>query len=266
LASKVTGFGLGAVVALAVCSVGGCQQDDLAVATLSGSPGEGSPAKTQRESAEAFADCLTAKGIDVVLWDVGGSDAQVALMSPQAVAWNPIDGVWTSFEQVDGSDMDSMSKDFLDGINASDPLTPKLMIGGVDRSADYAECFALSGYFAPEYASDPAAELRDEALVAEVSNEWASCARAHGHPEIEDSSAPVADGYATTPTIVLPLTITPDELSSLLRNCPLVGNATDDGEGVIVLPNIAPAEPGADASFEDGMKRAADLQNVLFGQ
>jgi hypothetical protein len=181
------------------------------------------------------------------------------------VAWNPLDGVWTSFEQAVGSDMDAGSKRFLDVVHAADPQTPKLMIAEVDHSADYAECFAESGYYLTEFVTDPREELRNKEHLASVSNEWARCARSNGHTEIEDARRPVIDGYATNPEILVPLTVEPDELRRLLNTCPLAGKSAKGEEG-LVYPNVVPASPSPDASYENGVLRAAELHNVLFEQ
>ncbi|MDR1799531.1 MAG: hypothetical protein LBR19_06590 [Bifidobacteriaceae bacterium] len=100
-----------------------------------------------------------------------------------------------------------------------------LVIDGVDYSEIYTECRASSGYIETwEQPGDPAEELVAKAETAAVSNDWARCARDNGWPEVADATAPVADGYETSPTVLLPITMTEDQLTALLEVCPLVAD------------------------------------------
>ncbi|MDR2253534.1 MAG: hypothetical protein LBD97_06720 [Bifidobacteriaceae bacterium] len=218
---------------------------------------------SQRDTAVAFQECLLENEISAALWDIDDSTALVALIVSQAVAWNPIDGVWNSFLEADGSDMDAVSKAFFEDISQNEPTSPKLMIQGIDRSAEYAECFVMSGYFEPAEVSDPTLELEEKTAAAEASNNWAACARAAGYPQIKDTDPPVADDYATRPEIVIPLTVTPDELRALIAECPFAGVAFGD-EG-LVYPNIVVAEPTPGPLFEADSARSLELAEVLGG-
>ncbi|MDR0593824.1 MAG: hypothetical protein LBG60_11320 [Bifidobacteriaceae bacterium] len=237
------------------------------MATLSGGVTPAA-ASDQRSTAVAFHDCLVRHGIAAALWEADSSNAQVALMAERAVAWNPIDGVWTSFADPEGADMDSVSRQFFDALSqvsgTEAEAQPKLMIAGQDVSEDYAACYTSSGYFAPSLTADPVDELRRKTAVAEASNQWAACARANGHPDIADADAPVADNYATQPEVQIPLTMTADDLRTLLGRCPLA--TVDSQSGEPMVPNVVPEEPAADAASSPGetiYDRWVELANVL---
>ena len=235
---RFSGVALGLMAWLALSA---CQGADPSVVTLLDGSKQRSAVATQRDGALQFQYCLESVGIQAEVWEVDRNNATVALMVDRAVAWNPIDGVWTSFEDLDGSDMDSASKRFIEEVASSDPHAPRLMVAGVDRSDDYARCFIESGYSAAQFTFDPKDELKKKQLVAQLSNDWAACARAHGYPQISDVAPPVADGYETQPTVELPVTMTPELLESLLKACPVEGTPQDDGSNA--YPNIVTVMP-----------------------
>jgi hypothetical protein len=79
----------------------------------------------------------------------------------------------------------------------------------------------MSGYSAPSDISDRASEIEKKLAIVEVSNEWVSCARSKGVPEIEDLPLPVIDDWSTFPTALLPPTTTKEQLEALLVSCPV---------------------------------------------
>ncbi|MDR3359091.1 MAG: hypothetical protein LBO20_00215 [Bifidobacteriaceae bacterium] len=96
----------------------------------------------------------------------------------------------------------------------------RLLIGNQDLTDSWVRCSGQTGYSRPVYAEDPKDELADKQRAADAGAAWASCARRHGYPTAKDPAPPVADGWQTQPTAVLPATITVAELKALLEECP----------------------------------------------
>jgi hypothetical protein len=106
---------------------------------------------------------------------------------------------------------------------ASTPALPyRLLLDGVDHSALYSDCVAASGYQAPREgpADSYADELTEKAALAQVTNEWASCARANGLSDVTDAAAPTVDSWTTVPVALLAPTTTVESLRSALAACP----------------------------------------------
>jgi hypothetical protein len=143
-----------------------------------------------------------------------------------------------------------------------------VMLDGVDYSAPYAQCLRSSDYVEPGAAADPGQELRDKQKIAEASNEWAACARNNGWPDLADAQPGNADGYATVPTVLLPATITVQELEALLEHCPA---AVPDGDPDQWSPSIdfdadTPEPESGDGgdTTEDGSEHLQQLRDVLY--
>ncbi|MDR3360616.1 MAG: hypothetical protein LBO20_08235 [Bifidobacteriaceae bacterium] len=161
-------------------------------------------------------------------------------------------------------------------------VSPFLFIGDDDFTEPWVACLDQTGYLEPNVPADPGDELKQKQLWARASAEWAGCARDNGFPTTKDPTAPVADNYETTPTAVLPSTIQPDELRTLLEVCP---NFDPDGDQEItedeaeaiggyfgtVDPVIGFDLPGYDGGSSPGSglvdeavaARLAELQRVL---
>jgi hypothetical protein len=100
-----------------------------------------------------------------------------------------------------------------------------LEIDGVDHSSTYNECAKSTGYTIPGGEFDYSAELREKQRLIEVTNEWLACAREEEYPDLPDVGPAVADGYATAPIALLPLSMTENQLRALVASCPLFEKA-----------------------------------------
>jgi hypothetical protein len=112
-----------------------------------------------------------------------------------------------------------------------------LWINGTDYSTRFGECLALSGYVAPPASRFGGDELEEKQAYVLVNNEWAACARSHGFPALPDSSPAIVDGGETMPTVLLPSTISEQELRELLVACP-----NSPGEVPKVMASASSAE------------------------
>jgi hypothetical protein len=95
-----------------------------------------------------------------------------------------------------------------------------LILGDQDLTEPFVACVNATGYTMPEFAPDPAEELRYKESRLEGTMAWLRCARLNGWPYLADPPAIVADSYATMPSALLPATISPADLRALLQACP----------------------------------------------
>ncbi|MDR1293644.1 MAG: hypothetical protein LBK59_01600, partial [Bifidobacteriaceae bacterium] len=116
-------------------------------------------------------------------------------------------------------------------------------------------------------------------LQTDLNNDFAACARANGFPEVEDQGAPVLDGGVTAlpSEIVLPLTMTAEQLLDLLAVCPaydesrlraVADGPSDDSSWVeehVIGPILGFGFPGDNGRREwtdDDVARWGDLAMV----
>jgi hypothetical protein len=97
-----------------------------------------------------------------------------------------------------------------------------LVWDGADRTELLLDCLAETG-FTPSFPEpDREQESREKIQRAAAGADWARCAREHGFPQINDPAAPVVDGYQTMPDVLIPDTISEEQLRELLTVCPEV--------------------------------------------
>jgi len=104
---------------------------------------------------------------------------------------------------------------------------------------------------APE-ATTATLDAQASAVLAESAS-WAACARDHGWPDIADPD-PAAGALAE---VVLPATITADELRQLLADCPPFNPDTDE------FPYLTIGAASADTGGEAARTELLDLLNRL---
>ncbi|MDR1824372.1 MAG: hypothetical protein LBR27_03405 [Bifidobacteriaceae bacterium] len=289
-----------ATLALGLAALGGCSGDEPDVASLGDETASGSGAtstetattEAEREATvNAMVDCLVEAGVPAKAQEVvvnGVStldlmfDGQLVSTRDPSTGADGFGGISTSMIQAGGGapvDEEKHSQIFeaIEGDYA-------LVIDAVDYTADYQRCYVETGYSPREIVmeDDPASELRAKQEVAEVSNEWAACARDQGYEDVTDAEPPTADGYETYPYVMVPGTITLVQFQELLEACPLLDveamaeslaeaqeqaedegpSFSDEGDGVaiqggggvsmsiggqsVVLPSIAFDLPGFD--------------------
>ncbi|MCL1898243.1 MAG: hypothetical protein FWG16_05420 [Micrococcales bacterium] len=226
------------------------------MATLGESLNSSQEIRIQRDTAIAFHDCLAKQGIDSELdvWD--DANAELRLTENRAIACNPIDGMWASYEE---EEMDPNTLEVYLSVGQEEESPLVLMVDGKDRSEEYGRCFEESGYFAPQSAWDPALELQVKTHEAEVTNKWAKCARENGYPNIADSGPPVADGFETKIEVVIPLSMTVEELRALLKVCPRV--VMDYKDPDYIDPKLVIEQP---KDGQEAVSSVSELHNTLY--
>jgi hypothetical protein len=262
---RATSAAFAALATLAACTaLTGCSSD---------SPQD----SAQDRIAEGFYSCLTDAGLPAQLdsfdgalhfdWPQTGYDihANIPLAAMDLVGssyssvWHMIPGRSGDFEEFS----ERMAANF-------DPEEFILEIDGVDHSATYASCHDQHPYRPPDYEVDPAEELRGKQLVAESTNNWVSCARDHGLPDLVDVSPGKADNWLTSPTAEIPAHTTPELLRAVLAECPnfdaeqaerAEAPGFDESE-YRPDPSISVADP-ADLSDQAALDRQAALRSVL---
>jgi hypothetical protein len=196
--------------------------------TAGGSGGDGElTAAEQEANTQAMVDCLVEAGVPAMILpgEVNGVTRYELAFDGQMVSRrDPASGGGTgAVTQMVGAGSAVVDADKHARVFEAVEGDYALVIDAVDYSADYERCYVDTGYtpleLVPEI--DPAEELKAKQAEAEVSNEWAACARQNGWPDVADADPPVADGYETYPTVVVPGSITVDQLDALLDVCPV---------------------------------------------
>jgi hypothetical protein len=227
----------------------------------------------QRERAEAMAACLADASIAASLDDQADGQTHLDIDIPsgdRSFVWVTADGL--SSQATDDEESTAM-------VNAAvDEGRSLLWLRGIDRTAEYDACVEESQFTQPGMFADPATEQRLKQLQVDLNNDFAACARANGLPDIADQPPPVIDGGATTGPgqILLPWTITEDELRDLLAQCPvydesrlreLAGGQNRDNwfEETLVGPFLFFDIPNMETTgiSDEDLPRAKSLTNVL---
>jgi hypothetical protein len=139
-----------------------------------------------------------------------------------------------------------------------DPEKPALFVDGRDYSVEYAKCLESSDYTRPTWSVASVEELKSKQETADVSNEWAACARENGFANVRDAEMTAADGFATVPTAILPASTTIEELKVLLTKCP---NADADGPAKYVTGGDRIGDTGGGVVL-DGEGEEAPSPNI----
>jgi hypothetical protein len=216
-------------------AVGSCRADDgdvASLATVSGTPAVSFNA--QAAVAEEMVRCLRGKGVPAVLalWEDGQGEVNFDGGAPWRLCQEQ-DGMChggggTGLTQAEVDAEQAVLDQLEEAYKPEWERPPKdkhgvsyLLVGDADYTAQYRECSETIDYVPALDTGDPAAELAYKGSVAEATNDWIRCAREHGYPQLADADTPKVDRYQTLPTALLPLTITTDQLESLLEECPL---------------------------------------------
>jgi hypothetical protein len=237
---------------LSVGLLAGCERD----ATGGGS------GPLQEEGAQALVDCLDSLGVTAELQDFDSDDGEASVhVAPGepfvlCLAGGICDispgGTYQELEDATAAEWHAAEDLYLaraqDWAQADSSATTLFLVGERDLSAEYDACLVESGYVDPSLVvGDPAGELADKQRQVEVNLAWTDCARQHGWPQIKDPDPPVADDWATTPHVLLPSTMTEDELRTLLAACPVSDAAARQAEAA-ELERLR-AEHGDDEAF-----------------
>jgi hypothetical protein len=180
--------------------------------------------------AEAFYACLMDEGFPAILEDYEGDQSRVGFEAPGPDALAILVEPEGQFRQLYEPDMNLGDKDFelrlqeaavaraeelVEAAKAS-PYGMVVEFDGVDRTAEYVGCLESSAYTEPEIVRDWAAEAERDRKIADVSNEWAACAREHGVLGVKDAVV----ARDTHPVALLPPSISPAALRQLVEDCP----------------------------------------------
>ncbi|MDR1825662.1 MAG: hypothetical protein LBR27_10130 [Bifidobacteriaceae bacterium] len=237
------------------------------------------PPSSQLQAAEAYYSCLVGQGVPVRLVDWYGGQAEVVWDGETWVGWSPQYSLDVMGDLVTPPEW---ATPLIEGQDPPIGFEPHLEIDGIDYSKGFATCVVDSAYERPTLQVDPDWELEHETKLAEVSNEWARCARENGFPQIADAAAPKIDNGATEPEVRIPLSMTVEQLRELLKVCKFFDaeqakaewEAEQRGELVewALLPNLVVDSLGdtprdqqlRDSAPESDLDRAVDLHNTLY--
>ena len=201
-----------AVVVVAGATLSGCTHNNHDLPSLS-SPAAPTVSTDVESIARAYYDCMTDAGIHVELdQNDHGQLAVVQFTGANSVMWHSPNGN-EGFMSSGSFDQKAMDE-FLSGVGEGEA---KLMIDGVDRSSEYGQCLTESGYDEVAAWGDTTRDPAQTERQVTANNKWAECARENGWPDIQDSTLL---NVVDWPTIVLPITITDDQLRLLLDACP----------------------------------------------
>jgi protein-S-isoprenylcysteine O-methyltransferase Ste14 len=158
-------------------------------------------------TAKQFYDCLNDAGLPVQLFANGqGELTLVQINASETAMWRYADGSGGAMSQ------------------ASDPNGPQQQVindfvDGVDHSDEWKQCLADSGY--DEQAAQGPAVMDPAQLQLQVksNNRWVACARDNGWPDVKDSVMPAKTDGSDWPSVMLPPTITEDQLRQLVAAC-----------------------------------------------
>ena len=207
---------VGAVATLCAAGLAGCTADhDLP--TISGAPSGGADLVA---IAQSYYNCMSDEGIEMQrIQNDTGQLAVVNFTGDHEYIWTTAEGSFGYLPPAAGipADMAEAMQEF-DAVSGSGPT---LWIDRVDRTSSYVQCLNSSGY--SEAAAWGISTQVDPAQLQQqidANNQWTACARENGWPDIQDSVMPADIQHASNPVVVLPTTMTEDQLRALLDACP----------------------------------------------
>jgi len=205
-----------ALILVGMTTLGACTTDSHQLPSVSDSNSEKSA--SLEAVAKAYSDCMTDAGIEVELFS--NSDGELAIVqvsSKHTVLQRNQNGASMTIAPDDSSLSRQVTDDFL-----SDRSTePALIIDGIDHTDTYVQCLDVSGYDDQvAQGSGPRVDLAYMERLVRANNKWAACARENGWPSVKDSVMPTVVDGAEQPEVLLPITITEDQLRQLLDACP----------------------------------------------
>ncbi len=175
--------------------------------------------------AKAYFDCMSQAGVPVRLEE---NDAGELTMVRTTGNWYlqtyPQGGGGGKYDDDIELSLDAQARfqEFFENM----PAHPTLILDGADHSQAYGKCLEQTNYdfmaAMGEVASDPEQNLKQ----VKANNDWAACARENGFPAILDSEMPM--GTEQPLPVLLPGSITPEQLRALLVTCPNFNKETVD--------------------------------------
>ena len=216
---------LGVLMAIAGCTGDG---EEVPTSTV---PNQNLPTETTSaditEIAQSFYDCMKAEGLPVEL--VKNNDGELGVVEFSGDHWimtlSPEGGDvrWSTTHPENDPVSRQQAQTFFD-----ESVVPGLMIDGEDYSTVFSQCLERSGY--DDHQAWGSTHMDTTAIENQVlaNNTWAGCARDDGWPMIKDSVLPTNPDWNDWPMVLIPLTISVEELSTLLDACPSFDPAKQD--------------------------------------
>ena len=256
-----------------------CSKPDTRVASIDH---QGQASSSQIVLARALVECLITADVPAVIVELEAENGDVV---PDTAGPFQISYGKHYFTRSYGEDFTEQSSFQIDEVYSAMelkyldstgwPSQPTLFVGSDDKSDVLASCIAQTAFREPDYDSireyvDPVEELEKKQNLAEAGARWASCARQNGFPSVSDPAPVVADYDATYPVVRLPLEITENQLTALLKVCPNFDPVAQDayydalattGEGRPDSPDN-PVWPMIEVSLPSGYDPAA-LDNPI---
>jgi len=260
---RIVGWNAVAMLAMAsVLNLGACTRDQNTLPSITQPTGT---SESQLEAvAKAYFDCMTDAGISVRLQpNAQGELAVVSFMENDSFMYhNAYGGGWSG--DIDLSD--PAAQEFM----SSTSREPALILNGVDRSEVYSQCIDRTGYEENAANGEIAKDAEQLQLQVTANNVWAGCARENGFPDVADSVMPNSLTDDDWPAIVLPATITEDQIRQLTAVCPLVGaqqppEPTDLSGGYLPVPNVSfdlPFLTNHDPAWTPGDDELAQIEHA----
>jgi hypothetical protein len=220
--TRTLGAALGLGLAL---GLGACSSDEPELPSLGGATESAlADAATDLSAVTtAFHSCLSNAGLPAIIEDYGSGLPQIVTFSESVAAMGVDAEGQPTINEKALEDTEALVAFYEEVDAASGPTTPKLMIDGIDHSEAWARCLDETGYSLTELND----AVYDSALAVDVyqrmvdaNNEWAACARANGYPDVADTQLPAKIDGSSTPMVLLPTSMTPDQLRALLSVCP----------------------------------------------
>ncbi len=173
------------------------------------------------QSALLYYDCMVKSGIEMHLLPNSSGDLHLVTFSEEYHVLYRIDGVVSGQPGIGRMLSESqrvIEQEFIQG----NSLEPALLIDFVDYSTIFKICLLESGYDENHAINAQVDPLTIEGMARqnESNNKWAHCARENGWPMIEDSYVNDELVELYWPSVVIPYTITEEQLRALLLACP----------------------------------------------
>lgn len=205
------------VVAACIAGLAGCTANhDLP--TISGNPSASSALEI---AAKKYDDCMSDAGIEVTLTQNDkGQLVVVQFTGDHEYVWNGPGGSGLQLGPADSQALRPETEQFLRDIDDFGGAVATLWVDRVDRSETYAQCLDESGYSTRAAWGSGQIDPAPFQKQVDANNKWAACARENGWPNVQDSVMPTDLNNPDWPTILLPESITEDQLRALLDACP----------------------------------------------
>jgi len=271
---KVRTIVASAIVGLAL-TLSGCSSNSN-LPTMGGATGTDNLVKV----AKAYFDCMTAAEIPVELVDNGQGAKTMVIPSSSSgheIWWRSPQGMSMSWAADGQTPTGPAYEEFQNGTGAA------LFVDQIDKTDVMVKCLDSSGYNDQDAMGQVQINPEDAAKQVDANNKWAACAREHGWPDVQDSKMPTKTDGSDWPQIVLPNTITEEQLRQLIKDCPNFNveqaqkmadqwkndpNATGAPADYVPDPLVTVDYTSLDGLPEDQqqaeMERLSRLQSILF--